>query len=693
MPPDIQQGDLIMAIVLEWLTVVRAWALTSDDSVVFSAVTSIAMIGLVGAYNINTELLVYFGLYVVSATFLLLHQNYLVHRSWSSRPQDGESENLVLRVQIGLSLASAIVVVLVSAVVIIPLRAAGSHLSLGNALRNLVAIDQKAGDPGVAQAAGADVQLSDDKALKVGTGEGFSASDTVVLHALPNDHQEHYWRGRTYDTYEGNGWVSSIGDQHVPLTPGADDAPNSPAVAYPLLQHLQIGGKDALSAYAQSPVRSQTFTRIEVASGRMNTLYLPYDTTRVLIARGNALTLDQGRDNNISLSGEVSDGFSYGVLSLRSQVSPALLRAAPAVAARCPVEIRRYYVDQVGQQVVSDSEQARLKQLASHIVAALPKSRRTEYDIAEAIRSYVSQQATYSLTVSPVPEDQDAVSYFLFDSKRGYCDLFASAMAVLCRYAGLPARVATGFAPGVRNAQNGFDLRGLDKHAWVEVWFPQYGWNEFDPTIGSRADASINHVGGGINGLRSLWAQIMGFFNINGPFPFVLFALVLLGLAYVIKVEVIDRVSRRLGEGMPLSEYRSLAAARKASSAAAMQWSRDAARVRYARMEDLLAKADLMRLPSVTPLEFQRELKARVDDLEFVAPGLAKFILPSVTALTEEMMLAAYAPLELSGPVSLEHEEAGVGDKALRALEQQLPALRRAAHAKERADLKHKTPA
>ena len=68
--------------------------------------------------------------------------------------------------------------------------------------------------------------------------------------------------------------------------------------------------------------------------------------------------------------------------------------------------------------------------------------------------------------------------------------MFASSMAVLCRTAGIPTRVATGFAPGERNGQI-FLLRAMDKHAWVEVFFPGSGWVEFDPTEGTSTDGSV----------------------------------------------------------------------------------------------------------------------------------------------------------------------------------------------------------
>jgi transglutaminase-like putative cysteine protease len=71
---------------------------------------------------------------------------------------------------------------------------------------------------------------------------------------------------------------------------------------------------------------------------------------------------------------------------------------------------------------------------------------------------------------------------FLFKDKRGYCQQFSGAMAMLLRMGGVPARVATGFATGTRTAANEWTVSDIDAHAWVEAWFPKYGWVRFDPT-------------------------------------------------------------------------------------------------------------------------------------------------------------------------------------------------------------------
>ena len=75
------------------------------------------------------------------------------------------------------------------------------------------------------------------------------------------------------------------------------------------------------------------------------------------------------------------------------------------------------------------------------------------------------------------------LEHFLFDTKAGYCQHFSGAMALLLRFGGIPARVATGFSPGgFRKRQGEWVVRDRDAHSWVEAWFDGIGWVTFDPT-------------------------------------------------------------------------------------------------------------------------------------------------------------------------------------------------------------------
>ncbi|MCR4576559.1 MAG: hypothetical protein K5784_01460 [Clostridiales bacterium] len=114
----------------------------------------------------------------------------------------------------------------------------------------------------------------------------------------------------------------------------------------------------------------------------------------------------------------------------------------------------------------------------------------TPYEAAAAIRDYLKQNGRYTLTPGYVPEGEDFVSWFLLNGMNGYCMYFASAMTLMARIAGLPARYVEGYLvkEGGENV-----VTGRDAHAWSEVYFKGFGWVTFEatpPDAGEDRDGS-----------------------------------------------------------------------------------------------------------------------------------------------------------------------------------------------------------
>ena len=158
----------------------------------------------------------------------------------------------------------------------------------------------------------------------------------------------------------------------------------------------------------------------------------------------------------------------YEGFSLLPEVAPPLLREAPA---EYPGEVREAYL----QLPALDP---RISELARQIT----EPAETPYDQAAAIEAYLQTRYTYTLTLTGKPGD-DALARFLFVTRAGHCEYFASAMTVLLRTRGIPARLVNGFLPGEYNdIGKDYIVRASDAHTWVEVYFPGYGWLTFDPT-------------------------------------------------------------------------------------------------------------------------------------------------------------------------------------------------------------------
>ncbi|MCA1666588.1 MAG: transglutaminase-like domain-containing protein, partial [Thermomicrobia bacterium] len=136
-------------------------------------------------------------------------------------------------------------------------------------------------------------------------------------------------------------------------------------------------------------------------------------------------------------------------------------------------------------------------QRVKDLAAQLARGQSNPYDIATAMEHYLRATYGYATVVTNPPANRDVADYFLFDARQGYCEYFATAMAVLLRAESIPARVVTGYLPGARQADGRFLSLESQAHAWVEVYFPQYGWITFDPT--PRPDvAPIVRASGGV---------------------------------------------------------------------------------------------------------------------------------------------------------------------------------------------------
>jgi transglutaminase-like putative cysteine protease len=166
----------------------------------------------------------------------------------------------------------------------------------------------------------------------------------------------------------------------------------------------------------------------------------------------------------------VRDGESYNGRSSVAIPTARELREAPT-------EYPRWVTDNYLQ--VSESITERTRQLAFQITEGIDNP----FDKATAITQWLRKNIDYERVTLPSPQDVEQIDWFLFDYQVGFCNWYASAEVVLLRSLGIPARMAVGYARGNFLSDEGYyEVRGDDAHAWPEVFFPGYGWVEFEPT-------------------------------------------------------------------------------------------------------------------------------------------------------------------------------------------------------------------
>lgn len=109
-----------------------------------------------------------------------------------------------------------------------------------------------------------------------------------------------------------------------------------------------------------------------------------------------------------------------------------------------------------------------------------------QYDKAEAIYEYLKNNYEYDINLEELPKEKDAVDYFLFEKKRGYCTYFASSMAIMCRSIGIPVRYVEGAVIDYKERDNDwYFIKTGNSHAWTEIYLYGFGWIRMDPTPGN----------------------------------------------------------------------------------------------------------------------------------------------------------------------------------------------------------------
>jgi transglutaminase-like putative cysteine protease len=183
----------------------------------------------------------------------------------------------------------------------------------------------------------------------------------------------------------------------------------------------------------------------------------------------------------------------YGYSRLPA-LKPAKLRTA---ATEYPGEISALYL----QLPALD---ARIPELSKTVTTRAP----TPYDKAVAIESYLRSRYTYTLNLTGKPGD-DPLAHFLFETRAGHCEYFASAMTIMLRTLGVASREVNGFLPGEFNDLAGdYIVRASDAHSWVEVYFPGNGWVTFDPTPSVAAEFGfLSRVGLYIDWMELSWNE------------------------------------------------------------------------------------------------------------------------------------------------------------------------------------------
>jgi transglutaminase-like putative cysteine protease len=289
--------------------------------------------------------------------------------------------------------------------------------------------------------------------------------------------QPAFWRGQTFTEFDGRTWTVS------PDLGGRQDGP---------IIDVQPTIGDAIGPLLPTEEFVQTYY---VEQDHPNVVFAASRPVQVFFDGALWTRPDGALRSDVTLT----KGSVYTVISERVQVDANMLRAQGDLG-----EFFAGFREMAGNEIdpflaIPESTTQRTIDLAS----SLRTPGESTYDTILAYEAWLGANTEYDLDAPVPPDGADAVDDFLFESQLGYCEQIASTLTIMLRSQGVPARLATGYVPGERDRVSGvWNVRSSDAHAWVEVWFPQTGWQAFDPTaeVPLAADAGNGTVGGDLIG-------------------------------------------------------------------------------------------------------------------------------------------------------------------------------------------------
>lgn len=459
--------DLMIAAVMCWFITLGAFSTWSENVMLFQAVPSLSLLSMVGIWETYNGAVLSFVIFLLSVTVLLSR----AHTRAMYRLAEESGYNKLGAISRGpWKRMAGPEWVLGFAAVVIVVSSIGAPF-VQNVFKPFAGNFRDSIPRSLARKFSQMESMAPVSTIQANVGTGpHTPGDRVML--LAELDQPRYLKDGFFEQYTGSGWQKD------------------PTAAFPNDRVWQEGDRIFRKVFSQKVIADPKVIEYMIlpVSGTVNRVPVPGDAFEIRMqVEGKGPRFKNGKVDNSTLPRY------FG----RSYIPNPSTTPSKAVRIEDPV-IRDAYT------LVATT--GRVRELADQVT----RGRKSDYAKAVAIKEAIASTAKYNLKAAAVPPNLDAVDYFLFESKEGYCDLFATAMAVMARCAGIPARYATGYYP-IKNEKDGMGrtvLRSSDRHAWAELFFEGVGWVAFDATEGALEIAG-NERGG--TGIQTPWYETRAF--------------------------------------------------------------------------------------------------------------------------------------------------------------------------------------
>lgn len=373
-----------------------------------------------------------------------------------------------------------------------------------------------------------------------------------------------YWRAESMDYYTGRGWKNSL--------------------------VVKKANSEMASAFGKG-VKIKRFMQEIALSPNVNSnvVFSAWQPSEIADFQGD-LASDEAGNYYIFNS---HPGQSYKVTSvMQENISESLINDLENQYTDYPERIKELYLQLPGG--VTD----RVKRLAYDV----SKGANNQYEKVKLIEQYLRNNYPYELNISPAPEGRDVVDYFLFDLKKGYCTYHSTAMVVMLRSLGIPARWVKGFVSGKFNENTrAYEVTMADSHAWVEVFFPGLGWLPSEPTSGFKLpdnnhSSKVFHSADNIE--ESISYNNKDRYNNDKVYHkteiVFIIAIIIIIFSSIISCRFFyGMVTGKKNKKIPLDKMEQI----------------------YQKFEEIMSQKGFSRLPFQTPLEYTQEIIEKYKDL------------------------------------------------------------------------------
>jgi transglutaminase-like putative cysteine protease len=453
-----------------WVQVMHSFDVPRARDLSFSIAASVVLIALAGSLAFSTSFL----FFVLVHALLFVTAMVLAYRAELKKgdgtPESHEVERSgerdkatgpIARRLVGLGLVTLLAASVMF--VFLPRFPATQLASLPFSFGRSTSIDGFIGD--VSLPSGGDTGSPDafDPDTYFGYGETLSLrargrlSDDLVMRVRTP--RPSLYRAQAYDTYSNGRWTSSDSELDEATSGGLG------SISIPIPAEGASRGDELV----------QTFY---VERELPNIVFHAYRPKEIFVAETRVRVDDF---TSIRLPFVMDVDTIYSVISDVPERDVSQLRFAPPVNPSDPA-MERYL--QIPPALDERFRELALDITGPHVASA---------DKAEAVQTWLKDNKQYRLDIPRDPPNKDPVNVFVFERDEGFCEQIAATMALMLRASGVPTRVVTGFGEGERNLFTGYwEVRNSDAHAWVEVFYPGYGWIPYDPTFGVPVASAAN---------------------------------------------------------------------------------------------------------------------------------------------------------------------------------------------------------